>query len=296
MTERASAGSVRPAVRATVRRKSAALTAEPRKPAAAQGKPAAMRATVQRKLAALTAAQRKPVAARIRTAVLALLLVAAPASVAGAEQKAVHIDGLAALVGGLEPAPGVDTILQSDVELYALIELGGEVSGPLPTSWLHAPLLAPLMRAALQKLIGEHIIAREAERVRVSEPRVSDIARERRRLERKAGGSERLEALIEDRAVSKRELESILLRRARVSAFLQANPEASRSPAAGPERGPADRSPAIDRRQAGQPGDSAGSDPDGAGSPESTLQKAAERWIRVLMSRTPVRLFGEYAP
>ncbi len=219
--------------------------------------------------------------------VAALLAVVAPAPPAGAQQQPVRIDGLAALVGGLEPAPGVDVILQSDVELYALIELSGDVSGLLPTT----PLPEALMRAALQKLVGEYVIAREAERVRVSEPRVSDITRERRRLELRAGGRERLRALLRDKAVSKRELESILLRRARVSAFLRANLETDR----GTDGPPVEQVPVAERPDGQKPGGSPQSKADGDRSQESTLQKAAERWIRMLMVRTPVRMFGEYS-
>jgi hypothetical protein len=190
---------------------------------------------------------------------------------AGAQQKAFRVDGLAALVGGLEPAPGVDVVLRSDVELYALIQLSGDTSGPLPKK----PLPVPLLRRALRQLVGEHVIAREAERVRVSEPRSSDLLRERRRLALRAGGRRRLNALLRETSVSKRELERILLRRARVTAFLKANLEAPGSTGG--------------RR----PDDGTGRDP---GSQEASLQKATERWIRLLMVRTPVRMFGEYAP
>lgn len=247
---------------------------------------------------------------------LALALVLPPLAGAAAQRDSVRVEGLAALVGGLEPTPGVDVILLSDVELYALIELSGDASGPLPDK----PLPQPLMRKALQKLVGEHVIAREAERVRVSEPRASDVARERRRLELRAGGRDRLRALLQRLSVGKRELERILLRRALVTAFLRANLEAplasARSrpypiPPAAPERKAAQLPPEQKAgqlppdRETGQlppdreaeqsppehPGESAATR-----SRESTLDKAAEHWIRLLMVRTPVRTFGEYTP
>jgi hypothetical protein len=215
---------------------------------------------------------------RAGACLLAAALLPAMQASAGAQQQATRVDGLEALVGGLEAGPGVDVILRSDVELYALIDLGGETAGPRP----EGPPPEPLMRKALQQLVGEHVIAREAERLRVSEPRASDLERERRRLELEAGGRERLTALLRELAVGKRELESILLRRARVTAFLKANLEAPRT-AAGPlpEAAPAG---------AGKGG------PGGARSRDASLEKAAERWIRTLMARTPVRMFGEYAP
>ena len=59
-------------------------------------------------------------------------------------QEAVRLDGLAAVVGGEGPGPGVDVILRSDVELRARIALSGRTRGPLPLGAIPAGLNRPM--------------------------------------------------------------------------------------------------------------------------------------------------------
>lgn len=75
----------------------------------------------------------------------------------------VRADGIAAVIGGSAPGPSVDVILRSDVELRARIALSGQSERATGFE----PLPLPLLRAALDQLVGEALIAREAERVRV---------------------------------------------------------------------------------------------------------------------------------
>ncbi|MEM1416175.1 MAG: hypothetical protein AAGH15_14810 [Myxococcota bacterium] len=128
-------------------------------------------------------------------------------------------DGVAAVVGAATPSAEADVILASDVELRARIRLAGQTSGPLPLG----PLPAGLLRATLDELVGEVLIAREADRIQVASPAATDVARERRRLLRLAGGQARLEALLGALGASDGEVEAMAERRARVRVFLQAN-------------------------------------------------------------------------
>ncbi len=216
---------------------------------------------------------------------LAATTAAQPRESAG-EPVGVRLDGLAAVVGGQAPGPGVDIVLQSDVELRARIawvgQQQGEVTLPeLPDKVLHA---------ALHEIIGEQLIAREARRVQAATPSAGDIERERARLVRSAGGQARMEALLEALAASADELDAIARRRALVGAFLSANlegvavvTEAEAEHAYEQSKGAyegRDRKAALVELR-------------GRLSREA-LDRTIARWVAVLSSRTPVRIYVSY--
>jgi hypothetical protein len=160
----------------------------------------------------------------VRALLLALALgsfVVRAAADAPVLEGAERIDGLAAVVGGLAPAEGVISILRSDVELRARIALSG--AGAADAAF--APLPAPLLRATLAELVGEALIAAEAQRLALEPPTQPDLEVERARLGARAGGAPRLVALLDALGVSNREVASAIKRRAVVSAFLKANLE-----------------------------------------------------------------------
>jgi hypothetical protein len=159
----------------------------------------------------------------MRLAVLTLVLCLASRARADEPvvEGALRVDGIAAVVGGLAPAEGVISILRSDVELRARIALAGAGA----TEPAFAPLPAALLRASLAELVGEALIASEAQRLALEAPSSDELASERNRLTLRAGGAARLTALLDALGVSKRELGVVIKRRAIVSGFLKANLE-----------------------------------------------------------------------
>lgn len=166
-----------------------------------------------------------------------------------AEPARIPIDGIAAVVGGKAPAPGVDVILRSDVELRARLELlgqgDGSASGLLPNA---------LLAATLNAMVGEHVIAREARRLQVVRASAADVARERERLIRSAGGLARLQQALDAWGVPTAEVDAIARRRALVGAFLSANLAGGAAIANG----------------------------------------ELERWVTLLRARTPMQLYARY--
>ncbi len=137
-------------------------------------------------------------------------------------QARTRVEGLAAIVGGATPGPGVDVLLRSDVMLRARMRLAGQApESPLPLG----PLPAGLVRATLDELVGELFIAREAGRVRIRPPQPADVARERAHLEAESGGAERLAALLRALGADTAEIDVLAARRALVTAFFAANLE-----------------------------------------------------------------------
>ena len=158
-------------------------------------------------------------------ALLAILSVAAPASAQDAERplgRRTRVEGVAALVGGASVGAGTRAILISDVELSARIRLSGQAArlpiGPIPDA---------LLEATLDELIGNALIAREADRLRAGDPEPAAIARERARLVTLAGGAPRLGALLEAIGATDAEVDALARQRAYVDAFLRANLEGS---------------------------------------------------------------------
>jgi len=189
-------------------------------------------------------------------AVFAILLVAVSAARSRvsadsgeARQHRLHLDGIAAIIGGIVPAPGVDVILQSDVELRARLERLG-TTGAAPRDDLPRASLA----SALNALVGEYVIAREARRLQVVRADAADLERERQRLIASSGGPARLQALLEAFGVRADEIEAAARRRALVAAFLRANLEGSTAENNG----------------------------------------ELERWVNLLRARTPLRIYVRY--
>jgi hypothetical protein len=222
-----------------------------------------------------------------------------------ASAQLVRVDGIAAIVGGAEPGELQRTILRSDVELRArLALLGHDVNrallGELPAS---------LLAASLQELLGEQLIAAEAERVQIAKPRPVEVAREQQNVVREAGGWRALGQLLARFDIQESELEDMARRRALISAFLRANLEgatvvtenqvderlrADAARAAGAEPG------RESNTKPGEPGVvAAASDPAVRAAARAAISNEAlmrniERWVRVLRARTRVRVFATF--
>lgn len=197
-----------------------------------------------------------------------------------------HVEGVAAFVGGASPGAGTVAILISDVELNARIRLSGEAN-ELPVG----PLPAPLLAASLDELVGEALIAREADRLRAARPDDAAVARERARLEERAGGATRLEALLRGIGARVEEVEELARRRAYVDAFLRANLEGSTVVSDAQiqrvyEEGehPFVERPLEEVREVLR-----------AWLAQQLLRRDVQRWIEVLRSRTEVRTLAPWA-
>lgn len=214
------------------------------------------------------------------TVVIAALL---PAQLASAQR--VRVEGVAALVGGTTPGPGVVAILRSDVVLRARIALAGASDAPLS-----APIPASLLAATLDEVIGEVLIAREADRLRAAQPAAEEVARERARLEAQAGGADALAAIVREEGVGEAELDAIARRRAYVGAFLRANLEGSTAVSDAQlvrlyESG--------DHPFTGRPLEEV-REPLRMYAAQQALRRDVARWIEVLRRRTPVRVIAEW--
>jgi hypothetical protein len=228
--------------------------------------------------------------ARIRVGTVALLVATSAwllrATPHARAQAAVPLDGLAAVIGGDAPGPGVDTVLRSDIELRARIAWAARQDGDAA----HDPLPNSLLAAALQEIIGEHLIAREAKRVQAATPTGTDIERERRRLYKNAGGPDRMQALLAAIGASEGELDQIARRRALVGAFLSANLEGVTVVT------DAEVEQAYEHERdafAGREREAALSELRARLSREA-LDRTIERWVAVLGTRTPVRVYVSY--
>ena len=198
----------------------------------------------------------------------------------------VRVEGVAALVGGSTPGPGTVAILRSDVTLRARIAIAGASERAPSNTALPEPLLA----AALDELIGEVLIAREADRLRAAQPSAEELARERERLEAQAGGAERLSAVLAAASAGAPELEAIARRRAYVAAFLHANLEG------GTAVSDAQLARVYESGEhpfVGRPLEEV-SEPLRALIAQSALRRDVRRWIEVLRRRTPVRVIAEW--
>lgn len=139
---------------------------------------------------------------------------AAQAPVASGARR---VDGVVAFVGGTTAFAGVEVILLSDVELRARMHLAATELRP------NRSLPPELLAATLEELVGEALIAREAERLRIATPTARDYEEARAGLEQIAGGATSLGALVQALGVQSSEMETIIARRAVVHAFLEAN-------------------------------------------------------------------------
>jgi hypothetical protein len=218
---------------------------------------------------------------------LALALATSLAPSATAQPAPIVVEGFAAVIGGAAPGPGVDLVLRSDVELRARIVLAGRAADrPLPLG----PIPRDLLRAVLDEVVGQLLIAREAERVRVAEPTEAQIALERRRLEELAGGAARLRELVRAVGAAASEIDVIARRRATVVVFLDANLEGTtvitdaqveRAFAAGGH--PFAEQPLEEARE-----------PLRAWLARQALERAVRRWVGVLRGRTVVRVLASF--
>jgi hypothetical protein len=196
------------------------------------------------------------------------------------------IDGLAAVLGGADPLDTPRAILQSDVELRARLALLRRDA----ERGLVAPLPHSLLRATLDELIGEQLIAVEAERVQIPAPRGTDVESELQIIEREAGGAQALTALLSRMDASRADLEAMALRRAMVSAFLRANLEGVTVVTEAE----------IDDRLRAEPERFAAERPESARAAvravmaREALTRNVEHWVRVLRARTRVRVFSVY--
>lgn len=223
---------------------------------------------------------------------LALLGVLSAASLASAQDadrplgRRTRVEGVAALVGGSSVGAGTRAILVSDVELSARIRLSGQAArlpiGPIPEA---------LLAATLDELIGNALIAREADRLRAGDPEEAAIARERTRLETLAGGAPRLGALLEAIGASDAEVDELARQRAYVDAFLRANLEGSTVVSDAQiqrvyEEGehPFVGRPLEEVREVLV-----------AWIAQQVLQRDVQRWIEVLRNRTEVRRLARWA-
>ncbi len=221
-----------------------------------------------------------------RTEPLAAVLMALACS-ASARAQAIRAEGIAAIVGAPTPRAGAQVLLLSDVELRARMRLAGQVQGPIVLS----PLPAPLLAATLDELLGEALIAREAERVQLATPTERDLREERRRLEALAGGAGRLRTLREALSVSDEEIAAIVRRRATVKVFLEANLQG----AATIDDATIDRVyESGDHPFQGQSLEDV-REPMRVWLARRALDRSVRRWVEVLRGRTVVRVLAPYA-
>ncbi len=194
-------------------------------------------------------------------------------------------DGVAAVIGGSGAGPDVDVILRSDVELRARILLSGErgrvVEDEIPGYWL---------AQALEQMIGESLIAREAERVRIATPTLADQRAERMHIETLAGGAQQLATLMALMRISQPELDQIVKRRALVAVFLTANLDrVTVITDAEIER-------AYEERHAQQGGRSLDEVREviRAQLAREAMQSTVAQWVTTLRARTTVRVVADY--
>ncbi len=154
----------------------------------------------------------------ITTLSIALLTFFAAPLGSAAAQETLPAEAIVAVVGGPTPGPTTNVVLLSDVELRARLELAvaGGTMREVPRD---------LLVATLEEIIGELLVAREADRLGTAEPSESDIRRERERLVTSVGGEDALSRLLVSVSASEAEVQVIAARRARVNAFFRANLE-----------------------------------------------------------------------
>lgn len=197
------------------------------------------------------------------------------------------IEGIAALVGAEVPGPTVTMILHSDVDLRARLAL---LRGR-PTNLPLQPLPIGVLSAALEELIGEALLLREAERVRLGEPGRAEVRAERGRIVEASGGEAKIITLLRALQAGPEALDRMAERRATVVRFMQASLEGSASVT----------DAQVARVFEGGAHPFVGHELEDIREPlrswisQSMLQRAVRRWIRALASRTPVKRVAGYA-
>lgn len=201
--------------------------------------------------------------------------------------QAVRAEGIAAIVGAPTPRAGAQVLLLSDVELRARMRLAGQTQGPVALE----PLPPSLLAATLDELLGEALIAREAERVQLASPTERDLREERRRLEALAGGAARLQELRAALRVSDEEIAATVRRRATVKVFLEANLQGAATI----------DDATIDRVYESGEHPFQGQMLEDVREPmrvwlaRRALDRSVRRWVEVLRARTVVRVLAPYA-
>jgi hypothetical protein len=147
-----------------------------------------------------------------------------------------------------------------------------------------------MLGEALERIIGELLISREAERVRVLSPTPQAVERERRRIAQEAGGEVALSALLDRLGASTEEIAVLASRRAMVSAFLQANLEGTTivTDAELARAYEAEEHPFRDR-----PFEEV-TDELRALLARRALERAVRRWVTVLRARTIINVLVPY--
>lgn len=156
--------------------------------------------------------------ARLGWALASLLALAAGlgrARVEAQQEDALPAEALVAIVGAETPQEGTDLVLFSDVDLRARLDLGPRGSTLAPSRALYA--------ATLDEILGEILIAREAERLQASEPSEAEVRVQRARLVATLGGEDALMALLDRTGADRAEIDVLARRRAVVENFLRAN-------------------------------------------------------------------------
>ncbi|MEY4582290.1 MAG: hypothetical protein RL701_6993 [Pseudomonadota bacterium] len=212
-----------------------------------------------------------------------------PPFVASSDDVASSLDGLAAVLGGGTALEPVRTILRSDVELRARLSLMGRNSDRA----LFGELPRGLLQATLLELIGENLIALEAERVQITPPGAADISRELGEIEREAGGRQSVAQLLGWVEASRLELDAVAERRALIGAFLRANLEGV-TVVTEAEVDTRLRDDAERYAGAGQQSREAVRAAVRAVLAKEALTRHIEHWVRVLRARTRVRVFAVY--
>jgi hypothetical protein len=153
------------------------------------------------------------IGARGAAALVLAALVLSGVSPARAQGR-VTAEGIAAIVGSHAPGPGAEIVLRSDAVLRARLDAP---SGTAPGE--------DALVTALDVIVGEVLVAREAERVRSPDPTAAAVAAEVARIEAGLGGAAPLDALLDELGASRDEIRAIAERRARVAGFLRSNIE-----------------------------------------------------------------------
>lgn len=196
-------------------------------------------------------------------------------------------DGVAAIVGGATPHADVEVLLHSDVDFRARLRLTRELGGRVP----RGPLPPELLRASLDELVGEALLAREARRVQIGVPSTRALREERTALADLAGGVEAFAAVVSALGATEQELATMVERRALVRLFLDAN---LRGGTLVPDAEVAALYESGEHPFLGQELDEV-REPLRALIRRRRIETAVARWIEVLKTRTIVRLVAPYA-
>jgi hypothetical protein len=135
--------------------------------------------------------------------------------------KQILLDRIVAVVGARSPGPGAKVVLLSDVDFRSRLALlaEGDPDG------LTRSLPEALRDAMLQQMLGELMLATESERLSMAAPTEHELAAERMRLSDSVGGTVVLADAVRTLGVDPAELEALVVIRATVAAFLEANLE-----------------------------------------------------------------------